>query len=362
VAPATSGARAVSGTVRYERREIVGEALGPLVTRPARSAAVVLVDDQSGATLASTATDDEGHYVLRHDVAAGRAVHVLAVAVSLAASRPVRVLRPDGLVHGFASPSFPAAAADTVDLVITDRSGASPAFSVLDTIITGADVLRETYEVAMPPTLTAIYARGLPIISQTSGTTMVVLGDVADEDGYDDPVLYHELGHVLENVYGRTSNPGGNHTVYTAEDPRLAWSEGFATYFSSVVRDDPRYVDTRIDGALTIDCDEDVTRANPTGAMTQRISENTVSEILWDLGDGGAGDDDAAAGAHPPVLRVQDRVLRSGSSDRGAGGVDLADFLDGYLLLGTQARCAATRAVVESRSFPYDFAGPVQCP
>jgi hypothetical protein len=214
----------------------------------------------------------------------------------------------------------------------------------------------------MPATVTAVFAKGLPILTQASGTLITILGMIEDDDGYDDAVLLHELGHVLETTYGRTSNPGLQHRVYTAEDPRLAWSEGFATYFSSVVRNDSRYVDTRLDGALVIDCDVDVTRANPSRPMTQDISENTVSEILWDLGDAGDGDDDPAAGAHGPILRVQDMVLRAAAADRGVSGVDLVDFLDGYLLLRGQTSCAGTRGVVESRSFPYDFAGPVRCP
>jgi hypothetical protein len=191
---------------------------------------------------------------------------------------------------------------------------------------------------------------------------MVVLGEVEDDDGYDDPVLLHELGHLVEFSIGRTSNPGSAHRPYAAEDPRLAWSEGFATYFAAVVRDDPLYVDTKLFGAVVMDCDEDRTRAATSEPITQPISENTVSEILWDLGDGGDADDDLAPGPHASLLRVEDLVLAVSGADRGVSGVDLIDVLDGYLLLGGPSRCAPTRNVVNSRSFPYDFGGAVSCP
>src|SRR5262249_2748339 len=78
--------------------------------------------------------------------------------------------------------------------------------------------------------------------------------------------------------------------------------------------------------------------------------ENTVSEILWQLDDHG-----------DRVDRVEPRWLRT-AGDRGATGVDLVDFLDGYLVTGGAAGCPALQQALASRSFPYDFAGPVGCP
>src|SRR5262249_25432651 len=97
------------------------------------------------------------------------------------------------------------------------------------------------------------------------------------------------------------------------------------------------------------DIGSDVTRF--AGAdQTAKISENTVSEILWQLDPRGGG-----------VDQVEPRYLRT-ASDRGAVGVDLVDFLDGWLVVDGAGTCAALRAALASRAFPYDFKGPVGCP
>ncbi|MGE3166683.1 MAG: lamin tail domain-containing protein [Planctomycetota bacterium] len=59
---------------------------------------------------------------------------------------------------------------------------------------------------------------------------------LADNDGYDDANILHELGHFIEDEFGRSRNTGGTHSSSDDDqDPRLSWSEGYATYVSSVV-------------------------------------------------------------------------------------------------------------------------------
>lgn len=63
------------------------------------------------------------------------------------------------------------------------------------------------------------------------------LGDVSlsNTGHYDDFAIIHELGHFIEDHCGPWVSPGGNHTLITRIDPRLAWSEGWANFLAAHV-------------------------------------------------------------------------------------------------------------------------------
>jgi hypothetical protein len=196
------------------------------------------------------------------------------------------------------------------------------------------------------------------------GETIHLLGATSDDDGFDDPVILHELGHYVEQTFGRTDSPGGGHAGEPV-DPRLAWSEGWSTYFAMSVVGVPVYVDSNADGGFNWNSDTDLTMANPNGPLDQRVSEDLVTQVLWDLGDAGAGDDDGHVGTHGPVLVVQSEYLRTATLRAvGREGVDLVDFLDGWFLAQGLTTCATTKTIVTTtHTFPYDYAGPAgACP
>jgi hypothetical protein len=289
--------------------------------------------------------------MLHFAASSGQQVHVLVAAASSAPSRPARVLRPDGLVHGVASPSFGASASGAVDVLVTDASGEAEAFNILDVAVAAQDLARTTLSLAAPHEVVLVWVRGGTDGSYTPFDTGVTYlhGDVLDDDGYDDAVIAHELGHQIELWYGRTSNPGGVHYIYAPEDPTLAWSEGFASWFGSAVRANPIYVDTGLEQTLTFDIATDVTKAGAALPMTQNVSENMVSEVLWNLG---------AAG----TLATEHQWLRSLPADRGVTGVDLVDFLDGFLVVEGNGKCTQVMGALSPHLFPYDYAGPTTCP
>src|SRR2546425_10971704 len=72
-----------------------------------------------------------------------------------------------------------------------------------------------------------------------------LLGSSLDTDEYDDDVILHEYGHFMAKVFSQNDSLGGTHflTDHT-QDIRLAWSEGWATFFSSAARGNPLLVDT----------------------------------------------------------------------------------------------------------------------
>lgn len=360
--PGTVGALAVTGRVQYEDRSpLESGGLGALVPAPARGVSVAVVTE-GGDVLAAAVTADDGSYTLRHDAAAGTAVHVLAATSSARAERPVRVLRPDGLVHGFASASFAAAPDVTVEVLVTDASGIAEAFNVFDQIVVGIDVVRVDLEIAALDEVYAVWIRGTEdgTYYDFSRRAIFLLGLASDDDGYDDAVILHEFGHYLEDRYGRSDSPGGGHDG-TPTDPRLAWSEGFSTWTSCALRGTSFYMDSNAAGGWGQDIDSGATAADPDLDDAQPVSELMVQEILWDVSDGGDPDDDPmTTGGVLPVLRVQPKYLRSAAFvDRGHAGADLVDWLDGWFYLEGLGACAPVRGVVtEARSFPYDYAGP----
>jgi hypothetical protein len=90
-----------------------------------------------------------------------------------------------------------------------------------------------------------------------------------------------------------------------------------------------------------------------------------VTEILWDLADGGPSDDDMVSSGHGNVVRVQTEYLKTATLRAvGTAGVDLVDFLDGWFLSQGLTPCAGAKGVVTTtRQFPYDYNGPAgHCP
>jgi hypothetical protein len=63
------------------------------------------------------------------------------------------------------------------------------------------------------------------------------LGNINIErtDHFGDYVILHEFAHHVENKCGSLLTPGGTHAVLSRIDPRLAWAEGWANYFSAAV-------------------------------------------------------------------------------------------------------------------------------
>lgn len=357
------GTYTVSGVIRYEDRAPLQNgadaALGAPQPQVARGVTVALIAEDTSTTLAMAVSGEDGSYSFMFDAVGGDKVHVLASTSSMVPERPVTVRRTDDRIHGFGGETFGAGVITTADVLVTIVSGEAEAFNIFDQMIIGMDRLYAVIADPTPPALDVVWQRG-----NTNGTfyfdnTIHLLGETADDDGFDDTVMLHELGHYVEDVEGRTDSPGGNHDG-SPVDPRLAWSEGWATYWSMAVRDLPIYMDTNAGGGFSQNADTDVTKANLNQNLSQQVSEDMVTEILWDLGDAPASDDDPVAGTHDADILVQAQYLKTAQlRNVGASGVDLVDFLDGWFVKDGLAHCAGVRSiVVTTHTFPYDFAGP----
>jgi hypothetical protein len=117
----------------------------------------------------------------------------------------------------------------------------------------------------------------------------VWLDGSSDEGYWSDPVTSHELGHYVMSAYGLEPSEGGAHFVGAPTHPGQAWSEGWATFFSCMMRDSSRYFDKQAGAFFWWDIDlrsyhgaELVwQRAEAARGLEQLIDENEVAALLW---------------------------------------------------------------------------------
>ncbi len=113
--------------------------------------------------------------------------------------------------------------------------------------------------------------------------------ETANTDHFDNVIILHEYGHFIEEVFSKIDTPGGSHSAKYTIDPRLAWSEGFATFFASAILGKASYVDSQgiaPKGLLKIN--EDLEAHPPTRDISKADGEGNFREFsiirtLWDM-------------------------------------------------------------------------------
>ena len=91
-------------------------------------------------------------------------------------------------------------------------------------------------------------------------------------------IILHEFGHYLHYVATKQNLKGGSHKINERSDKELAWSEGWAHFFSAALQKDPnhrRYFDW-----------EEYKYWNNKLEEAGPDMEATVASILWNLYDG----------------------------------------------------------------------------
>lgn len=188
---------------------------------------------------------------------------------------------------------------------------------------------------------------------------------LADDDAYDDPNILHEIGHYIEDEFGRSRNTGGSHTIGDDDqDPRLAYSEGFATFVSAAVlqhggRARPDLYQDR--GSFVAGSGGGFSYAYEAGTVGGATNEQAVTAAMYDLIDDAATaddtpgtDDDPLSGLHASVWQVVEQMRAINPAT-----TQMEDFWDIWfsLSLGNAAGMAAVFA-----SHNIDFAPDAQEP
>jgi len=326
----------IQGTVQFEKRPDDPRA-GTSKIRPVRGARVEVLRTNCGQeVLASTTTAEDGSYAVSLDTLSGS---VLRVAVLTERDDPaspatVRNNSRELLIYSLESGDLHLTASAsqslTQDLLagIDCRFALAGAFNILEATRTGFAAIDEPF-LAAPHPLTVFWAIGSPdgtffsIASQdldgdgVGNDPFIQLrgGDASDgfhnTDHFDDGLILHEFGHFVAFSYSRDDSPGGIHFAGELVDPRLAWSEGWADFFSGASRQSPTILDTsetplgcptdfRI-AALNLES-KDLT-CGPAVCCSGIWSEEAVGALLWDIFDSGAEAGDEAQVPLSDILR-----------------------------------------------------------
>ena len=129
----------------------------------------------------------------------------------------------------------------------------------------------------------------------------------SNPDQWDDSVIMHEWNHQADDNYGCDDSPGGAHsTNQNLGDLELAWSEGYANYYQSAVRNAMGYTDGNwyLDGdAMGNMSGFDLeTRDTFNSTLNTPYNEAAIAAMLWDLEDT-ANDNQDRTGFGPAMLQ-----------------------------------------------------------
>ena len=342
----------VQGKFEYEDRPYtIAGFTGAVANRPIRFADVQVVDVTGGGNtvLKQGATDAAGAFTINGVPASSvMDIEVRCIASTQQTADMSLEVRDNPAAPGSSnlwaiSKSFAGHAADQdIDFTAVpgvarihdtttapaEGDGPGGAFNILD-ICAGASNWVKNINANVAPNLVRFYWQpGVNVGSYFwSPDQIFILGVNTDRDEYDDPVVLHEYGHAVDFMFWNLRTPGGNHTLRGHGDPRLAISEGFATYFSSVVRAEDYYVDMNAGGVANDHSLESGGRYNYYAFGSS--NEVCLEMVLWDISDAVNDDNDCVSMGDDEIWDVLDNYMN---------GATLAktpeDFRDGWVARG----------------------------
>lgn len=332
----------VSGTASYEDRAYDQNGFtGAKSVKPIRFADVEVVRAADGTVLASTATDSTGAFSLTFTNSAGPGIYVRVVSRTANPSVNVAVIDTAGNLYAAAGTSFnertaiPTTVSLTAPVVTAKNEAAGGPFHIMNTFIDGSEFV-QNLSGQVPPLVTArweigtgntYYDTDLDQINVAGGSGL----QTGDHDEYDDAVLLHEYGHHIANHFSKDDSPGGIHLLAeNTQDIRLAWSEGWATFFAGAVLANPEYVDTVGGDPPANDASAfDIETRAADSSLTYTTSEGAVATVLWDIFDQSTAEAfDGISGKMADIWDVVANVLPASTT------VSMEDFWNGWFARG----------------------------
>jgi hypothetical protein len=287
----------ITGQAFYQKIDAsdTGLDLAHPVMVPIRNARVEVFSRSKQSVVAVSETDEHGRFDVPAPFESDLAIRVASRLRDLS----LRVADNTNLNSIYSISSAVDSQRSNSSMLIADRSRISGAFNILEMVQRANETIRAADPAVDPPVLTIYWSpkntrRSGNIAQGFIGTsffnvannTAYILGDRnEDSDEFDDSVIVHEYGHLLAAKFSRDDSPGGETHVGDILDPRIAWSEGWANFFSSVVRNDPVWRDTSGPNGTNVyrfDLNEKV----PAGDTPGYWSETSVGTLLWELYQG----------------------------------------------------------------------------
>jgi hypothetical protein len=378
--PDTSSPFTVSGKFEYHDKDYNQNGLtGTFTDRPIRYATVEIWEDNGGPSnvrLGTTFTAADGTWsfaVPDNNDPSGRDIFVKVIADTAAGT----VTNANATTYVYTGPTvnnwqggtmwYDASPLDGSNQAVrpaTDEYTA--AFNILDDLVTGYQYLNnQGYN---PGHVTAQYRVG------TAGTnyngTVHIEGISSDDDGFDDSAIIHEYGHFAADSLSFLNNVGGTHSWeytyanYYANRPllpagtggplsllqsqELAWNEGFASFFSSAVRNDPYYVDTYQGGSSYVNIENGTSNAFNASNFVGDDNEAAVAMVLWDIFDSANGSQDSVSAGIDEILNI----IHNPTYFSASTGDTLYDLYRGWRGLG-YSNLDGVREILEARGIAY---------
>lgn len=241
----------VGGQIRYQDRVYndSGFITGNTPYKAVRSVVVDLIDADTSEIVATTQTNAAGNYQFENINAGRYQLHVVARTIT-ENDETISVFSTDGTLYAIAVDVEFDEESVTANADMTISSRTAAIFNMLDVMLSGYeffDAMAPDYLLLNDLNLYWRYgsSEGSYTCFETGagcdhGPGIYVLSDPyqsADTDEFDDDVLWHEFAHHIERSLNLTDSPGGYHTLSNmALDLRLSWSEGFASYVTTAVK------------------------------------------------------------------------------------------------------------------------------
>ncbi len=293
----------VTGTFNYEDRVQARNGFtGQIEDLPIRIADVEVFDDQTEQVLATGSTDSTGNFAINVVDSQTRDVVIRVKSTSdyIPSSRIKVTSWTTAQPYALESPMFaghdPGSDID-MGTVTGTWDGAGQPFNLFDSML-NVVIFVHAFEGNDPGGYAQLEGRWAEGVG---GDNAFYNGrvNIGDNHIYDDTVIEHEAGHWTNGRFSRDDNPGGTHYINVCPaDPRLAYGEGVASWYSNATRDylglTPQshlhVVTTGQPGSGNLSFSYNV--EGPSYYCAGPEHEITVNAVLWDMVDGADTGDD----------------------------------------------------------------------
>jgi hypothetical protein len=294
----------VTGTFSFEDRlQDRGGFTGDIQELPIRLADVEVIDDQTSAVLASGFTDSTGDFSI--DVVDNTVRDVVIRVVTTSDYCQSLRLKVGSWFnrepYAMESPAYTNHNPNTdIDLgtVMGTWDAAGQPFNFFDAMF-NILIFLNTFEGGDP----GGYALMEGVWSDNANGSQAFYNgrvNIGDNLIYDDTVIQHEAGHWTNSRFSGDHNPGGTHFInLCTQDPRLAYGEGVASWYSNAARDylgigpapHLHVVTTGQPGSGNLDFSYGA--EGPSYYCQGPEHEITTNAVLWDMSDGPGTLDDS---------------------------------------------------------------------